>query len=92
MQATVTGDFQFATNSDDGVRLWIDGALVIDNWTDHGDTLNLSAPVRLEAGSRHDVRLEWYEHGGQALIRLEWSYPGQAVQAIPQTQLYPVTP
>jgi PA14 domain-containing protein len=90
--APVTGDFTFATNSDDGLRLWVDGRLVVENWTDHGDTLNTSAPVHLEAGQRYDLRLDWYEHGGGALIRLEWSYPGQGIQAIPQSQLYPVTP
>ncbi len=90
VQATVTGDFVFTTNSDDGVRLWIDGKLVIDNWTDHGDTANSSAPIRFLAGERHDVRLEWYERSGGALIRLQWAYPGQALQPIPQSQLYPV--
>ena len=92
VQATTTGDFVFATNSDDGVRLWIDGQQVIDNWTDHGDTLNSSAPVHLEAGQKYDLRLEWYERGSAALVRLSWSYPGQALQVIPQTQLYPVAP
>jgi len=92
VQATTTGDFVFATNSDDGVRLWVDGERVIDNWTDHGDTLNSSAPVHLEAGQKYNLRLEWYERGASALVRLSWSYPGQALQVIPQTQLYPVAP
>jgi PA14 domain-containing protein/chitobiase/beta-hexosaminidase-like protein/Big-like domain-containing protein/carboxypeptidase family protein len=92
VQATTTGDFVFATNSDDGVRLWVEGQQVIDNWTDHGDTLNSSAPVHLEAGEKYDLRLEWYERGSAALVRLSWSYPGQALQVIPQSQLYPVGP
>jgi hypothetical protein len=92
VQAPVTGAFTFATNSDDGVRLWVDGQLVIDNWTQHGDTLNTSAPVSLEVGHQYDIRLEWFERGGAAVIRLEWAYPGQPLQVIPQTQLYPVAP
>jgi hypothetical protein len=92
VQATATGDFVFSTNSDDGVRLWIDGQKVIENWTDHGDILNSSPPVHLEAGHKYDLRLEWYERGGGALVRLSWSYPGQALQVVPQSQLYPVGP
>jgi hypothetical protein len=89
VQAPVSGDFVFSTNSSDGVRLRIDGQLVIDNWTDHGDTQNTSVPIRLEVGQMYDVSLEYYERASSALIRLKWSYPGQALQTIPQTQLYP---
>ena len=35
VEATATGNFRFQTRSDDGVRLWINGILVIDNWTSH---------------------------------------------------------
>jgi hypothetical protein len=92
VQAPVTGDFVFSTNSDDGVRLWVDGRLLIDNWTHHGDTLNSSVPVRLEAGRTYEIKLEFFEGGIHALIRLQWAYPGQARHVIPQTQLYPVYP
>jgi hypothetical protein len=92
VQAAVTGDFVFATNSADGVRLWVDGRRLIDNWTDHGDTLNSSSPVHLEAGRRYEIKLEAYEKTGTAIVRLQWSYPGQARQVIPQSQLYPVYP
>ena len=37
VEATSSGSHQFQTRSNDGVRLWIDGELVIDNWTAHGD-------------------------------------------------------
>jgi hypothetical protein len=90
--APATADYVFATNSDDGVRLWVDGRLLIDNWSIHGDTLNTSTTVRLEAGRTYEVKLEWFEAGGGAVIRLHWSYPGQARQVIPTTQLYPVYP
>jgi hypothetical protein len=90
--APATGDYTFATNSDDGVRLRVNGELVIDNWSFHGDTLNMSAPVRLTAGERYDISLEFFEGGAAAVIRLQWSYPGQSLQAIPTSQLYPAVP
>jgi hypothetical protein len=86
--APITGDVTFATNSDDGVRLRVNGQLVIDNWSFHGDTLNTSAPVHVIAGQKYDISLEFFEGGSAAVIRLKWSYPGQPLQAIPTTQLY----
>jgi hypothetical protein len=38
VEAKASGVHSFVTNSDDGVRLWVNGALVIDNWTDHPKT------------------------------------------------------
>jgi hypothetical protein len=87
--APVTGGISFATMADDGVRLWVNGQLVIDNWVDQGVTLRTSAPIALVAGTRYDIRMDYYEHGGLATARLLWSYPGQTQITIAQTQLYP---
>jgi len=92
VQAPVSGFYRFATGSDDGVRLSVGGQLLIDNWTDHGYSLDGGDPIYLEAGQKYDVNLEFYENGGAAVIRLFWSYPGRATQAIPQSQLYPSIP
>ncbi len=88
-----SGSYRFQTNSDDGVRLWLDGAPVIDNWTDHGPTDDTTSSLKLTAGQTVSVRLEWYENGGGAVIRLRWetpSTPGQFT-AIPIAQLTPAT-
>jgi hypothetical protein len=79
----------FYTVSDDGIRLWVNGQLVIDNWTDHGPTENASAPVSLVAGSRYAIKMEFYENGGGAVAKLLWSSASQPKGVIPQTQLYP---
>ncbi|PCH68486.1 MAG: hypothetical protein COC06_09410 [Bacteroidales bacterium] len=66
-----TGNYIFYTNSDDGVRLAIDGSYVIDNWTDHGPTVD-SGTRNLSKGE-HTIALEYYERGGGAVIKLEWA-------------------
>ncbi|MBL4560131.1 MAG: choice-of-anchor L domain-containing protein [Labilibaculum sp.] len=66
-----TGNYIFYTNSDDGVRLAIDGSYVIDNWTDHGPTVD-SGTRNLSKGE-HTIALEYYERGGGAVIELEWA-------------------
>jgi hypothetical protein len=64
------GSRTFTTRSDDGVRLWVDGVRLINNWTDHAPTTNTGTQT-LTAGD-HDVKLEYYERGGGALIQLSW--------------------
>ena len=81
----------FSTSADDGVRLWIGSQLVIDDWVNHAETLRNSAPVTLQAGQLYDIRLEFFDHDEDAIVRLLWSYPGQTQTAIPQSQLYPPT-
>lgn len=88
IQPTVTATFTFYTLSADGVRLWIAGTNLINNWTDHAVIEN-SAVIALQAGQLYDVRLEFYNAGGQARIQLAWSAPGLPRQPVPRAQLYP---
>ena len=80
--------YTFYTTSDDGVRLWVDGRLIIDNWTDHAPTEN-QGTITLTAGQLYDVRMEYYERGGGAVAKLWWSSAHQAKQIVPQGRLYP---
>ena len=90
VQALESGTYFFRTHSDDGVRLWINGNLVVNNWTDHPGTYNSSPAITLTAGARYDLRMEYYEAGGGAVARLEWQRPGQSTFAvIPELQLRP---
>ena len=75
VQAPQSGVYTFYTTSDDGVRLWVNGTLVVNNWTDHGPTVN-TGTISLTAGSVVPIKLEFYERGGGAVIKLEWSGPG----------------
>ena len=88
VQAPVTGTYRFSTVSDDGIRLWVNGQQVINNWTDHASTTNTSAAISLTAGVKYTVTLEYYEKGGGATAKLQWSYPGQSLQVIPQSRLF----
>lgn len=88
VEAPSTGDYTFWTQSDDGVRLWVNGNLVINNWTLHGATWNSAAPVALQAGQRYAIRMELYERTGDAVARLHWQTPGSAVRtAVPANRL-----
>jgi hypothetical protein len=85
--APSTDDYTFRTTSDDGVRLWIDGALVIDDWTAHGATLD-TATVPLVLGRRYAIRMDFYDSGGLAIARLHWNNTKFGDVVVPQTYLY----
>jgi hypothetical protein len=100
VQAQKTEEYTFYTQSDDGVRLWVNGQQVINNWTAHGSTEN-SGKIRLEAGKKYDLKMEYFNRSGGATAQLKWSSPSTAKQIIPESQLYagavstpttPVTP
>jgi len=62
-----SGDYTFYTNSDDGVRLYLDDERVIDDWQRHSETVN-SYVRRLEAAKPYNIRLEYFEMVGTATI------------------------
>jgi hypothetical protein len=75
------GTYTFTTVSDDGVRLWIEGRKLIENWTDHGTTED-SVTIELSAGREYAVNMEYYQGGGGAVARLLWSGPGVPRQPV----------
>ena len=84
------GNYLFRTYSDDGVRLWINGTQVINNWTDHGSTYDYSASIALAANTKYSITMEYYENGGGAVAQLAWQKPGSTTYVvIPPTNLYP---
>ena len=88
-----SGMYVFSTNSDDGVRLWVGGDSIVNNWSDHSATVNPGAPIYLEAGVPVSIRMEYYEAGGDAVAQLLWRGPGIENQIIPGAFLTPtVTP
>jgi hypothetical protein len=88
--AGTAGNYRLQTVSDDGVRLWVDGVQVINNWSDHAAVANTSATMTLAAGQKVSIRMEYYEKGGNAVARLRWLRPATSTYvAIPAASLLP---
>lgn len=68
-----SGTYQLGATADDGVRLYLDGKLLIDAWTSN-PTKTVTKEVNLEARS-HDVRMEYYQTNREAIAKLVWSSP-----------------
>lgn len=79
-----TGDYRFRTVSDDGVRLWIDDILVIDNWTTHAVSTDNSPLMTLVEGFVK-IKLEYFQGVDGSEIHLLWATP-------PLTTLFNVIP
>jgi hypothetical protein len=80
--------YTFSTVSNDGVRLWVGGTLLIDNWTDHPPTENAGS-ITLQAGQWYPLTLEYYEGVGTSVISLSYASASTPKQIIPSDHLRP---
>lgn len=87
VRAAYSEDYTFYTTSDQGVRLWVDGQLLIDHWDAHSAAED-SATISLLSGRRYDIRVDYYEQSGSAEVRLEWSSASLPREVVPAAQLY----
>jgi len=71
------GEYTFVTTSNDGIRLWVNDQLVIDNWTDHGVTINMGEII-LKANTCYNLKMEYYQTLGGAITKLAWITPDKA--------------
>jgi beta-glucanase (GH16 family) len=80
--------YNFRTTGNDGVRLWVNGQRLVDDWNNHPATVNAGS-IKLLAGRRYDIRMDYYQNTNTALAKLEWSSASQALQVVPKSRLYP---
>jgi beta-glucosidase len=73
----VTVDGRLGATSDDGVRLWIDDQLIVEEWSEH-NPLTRSRPFHFEAGRAYALRMEYCEITGGALVQLGWDATDRA--------------
>lgn len=79
------GEYTFYTNSDDGSRLLLDGAVVVDNDGEHG-AFEKSGKLKLTVGA-HKIVLLYYQHGGDKSLQVSYSGPDLEKRTIPEGKL-----
>jgi len=93
IQSKEAGEYTFVTTSNDGIRLWINDQLVINNWTGHGVTINMGK-ITLEGNKKYKIKLEYFQLLGSSISRLAWITPQKArtlgQQKMPATKNRPV--
>jgi PA14 domain/Bacterial SH3 domain len=75
-QTIAPGTYQFVAQSDDGVRVTVNGAVIINNFTPHAATTD-SATVSITT-SPVNITVEYFEVSDQAIIQVQWFLQGQA--------------
>jgi hypothetical protein len=82
VEVPASGEYAFHTWSNDGIRLWVNGEKLIEDWTDHGEKED-SGRIALQAGQRYSLKLEYFYHGGQGVTKLWWTPPGGKKEPMP---------
>jgi beta-glucosidase len=82
--AAVSGRYQFGAIADDGVRIYLDGKLIAEDWTEHAPT-SVTSEVTLEAGKSYDLKMEYYEAKIGAVAKLAWQPPATITES-PRTE------
>jgi hypothetical protein len=88
VEAGYTETYTFYPRTNDGVRLWVDGRLLVDSW----ETVPLypiehSGTIDLVVGNTYTMVMEYFEGTGRAVAELRWASPSTPKQLIPQAAL-----
>lgn len=91
LTAPSTGRYHFVLSADDGCRMFINGKQVIDHWIDTAEVA-MATDVNLVSGKSYDIRIEYYQAAGDAVVRLFWTKPGagryaEAIKAARQSDV-----
>ena len=86
-----TQAISFYGPADDGFRLIIDTATVINDWYDKGGGGSVSDPISFTANVPKRIEAWYYENGGGANVELMWNKSGQ-MNTIPTGNLYLTDP
>ena len=86
--APANGTFTFFTQTDDGVRLWVNDQQLIDEWVNEAVT-EWSGQIALKKGHKYPIVMEYYENTSAAIARLLWTGPRTPKAIIPTKALIP---
>ncbi len=89
VQPQYSETYYFDVNTDDGVKLWVNGQLLIDGWS--YTSADRISSIALQAGVLYDIKMEYFQGTGGDAAHLYWYSNSQPKQVIPATRLYPAT-
>jgi hypothetical protein len=85
LKVPTNAQMSIEAEADDGLRLWIGDECIIDGWAPAGERAGALAS---ENGALVPVRLEYYQNGGVAFIRLYWSWACHRKELIPPSAFF----
>jgi beta-glucosidase len=71
-----SGDYLLGFTGEDGFRVWLDGDLVVEDWTLHRPANTATKQIHLEKGRTYSLKIEYFQNIRISEARLIWSLPG----------------
>ena len=88
VQPQYSETYYFVAKTNDGVKLWVNGQLIIDRWVNQG-AIETTGAIDLRAGVLYDIKMEYFQATGNGEAHLSWYSDNQVKQVIPTARLYP---
>ena len=76
LRPTISGKYSLGFLSHDGLRLFVNGKLLIDSWRRKG-LVSEFADLELEAGKIYNLRIEYFSYKREPAAKLYWKAPGE---------------
>ncbi len=84
------GNYVFHVTTDAAIRLYVNGQLVIDDYTEHATSDDASITLNLKANTLYNIQLDFAQTtAANDSVSLQWVLPNGTEQVIPESQLYP---
>lgn len=89
IQPQFTASYKFYAQVGGGIRVWIDGKILIDKWAERYPALITSNTISLVAGNLYEIKVEFFNSDDRSGCTLEWECTSLKREFIPMSQLYP---
>jgi hypothetical protein len=81
-------DVTFSVETGGGIRLYVDGKLVIDSWNEQYPGILKSSAINLLGGQKYDIKLEYFNTDNRSNIGLLWQSASLPLEYVPMGQLF----
>jgi beta-glucosidase len=78
---TASGDYILGFTGQDGYRIWVDGQLLVEDWTPHRPSTTVTKEIHLDRGHTYALKIEYFQTVRGAEAKLVWGIPGREEQA-----------
>ncbi|HSH95573.1 MAG TPA: TIM-barrel domain-containing protein, partial [Roseimicrobium sp.] len=87
IQAARAGAYTIRLRADDGMRMWIDGNLVVDDWNERPSLIK-AVKVDLPADKQVPIKVEYFQGVRQAEVDLRWQPPADDAKKVFTRKVY----
>ena len=76
-----SADYILGFTGQDGYRVWVDGQLLVEDWTRHRPATTVTRAIHLDQGHTYTLKVEYFQSVRAAEAKLVWGVPGREEQA-----------